>query len=223
MPTTTSKKKRSRQDGEDEDEESVDESKPSSKKQNTSKTPLKKSTTSPAPATASSTTPLKMANPTASSNARALEPIKETADTLVPPPASATKSISTSKAKSAPQPKPVLVEPTTTNGKDTLVDEEGAGTPDGRLSRRMGGRFTAVLMLLLTIVTGLWMFDRFSTSMIIGGLTQELQNCQALQSKERMQDEYYIKELETQVRGWRQDAKAKDVELRALREQCHGA
>lgn len=83
-----------------------------------------------------------------------------------------------------------------------------------------GGLWILILVFLLAIVSGLWIFDRISSTLTIGALRQDLQNCRALQSHEKMQDEYYVKEMESQVRGWRQEVKAKNVELEALREEC---
>lgn len=77
-----------------------------------------------------------------------------------------------------------------------------------------------VLVILLALVSGLWSFDRMNSQITIGALRQDLQNYRALQSQEKKQDEYYVKELETEMRVWRQEAKAKHVELEALRVEC---
>ncbi len=83
-----------------------------------------------------------------------------------------------------------------------------------------GGKWILLLVVLLAIVSGLWTFDRMSSEITIGSLRQDLQDCKALHSQSKMQDEYYVKEVETQVRVWRQEAKATRVELEAVKEAC---
>jgi len=226
MPGTTSKKKadivgkkkRSRKDVEDIEQESEDESKPI-KKQNTSKTPVRSTTRTEAPYT-EPVNPITILNPPIDPSA--LNTVTATVETLEPPPTGVTEftpNTASTRSSSKPKSNPVVVKTANGNPVTSKVEESQMDTTSVRPSRRYSG-FTLLLVLLLTIVIAAWFYDRLNSELVIGELRQVLQNCNALQSQERMQDEHYIQELETQVRGWKQNSKAKDVEFQALRERC---
>jgi uncharacterized protein HemX len=81
-------------------------------------------------------------------------------------------------------------------------------------------RWVAGLAVLLLLATGMAVFLYASSQIAVTGLKQELTNCQATQSEGALEDGHYIQELQTQVRAWKQNFKAKEVELEALRNEC---
>lgn len=218
------KKKRSRKEVEEDDEESVDDSK-ASKKQNTSKTPVRHASRPSAMATVSSTL-VDETNP--SVDRSALQPSEETTETVELPPPDAADMIPTSKS-SAPEPSPKAIqEPVIKESTNSTVSApvgEPAETDLPVQSRRYWRYWqpNVILVFLLAFCIASWIFDHLNSQLTIGELRLEVQNRRALQSQQRKQDEYYIQELETQTRVWKRNAKAKDVELEALKAQCQGS
>lgn len=77
-----------------------------------------------------------------------------------------------------------------------------------------------VFALLLSVATGACLSFGMSAQLAIGELRSNLQNCQALVSHSKAEDEHYIQELETQLRNWKQKSRLKDTELKVLRAEC---
>lgn len=242
MPPTSTKKKqadstkkRSRNDL-TEAEQSDAESK-EIKRRNTSKTPVR-STVRPLKGSndvssqhipAAPNTESVVTNPKIDSSK--LQSVEGKSESLLPPPANADELIP-AEATASPSGTPVgtpkvamktaeaKVITETCNGVETQLLEvtEEVFIPDR--SSFKWANLVFILVMFLAIASGGWVYERLSSQLAIGELRQNLQNCEALQSQDRLQDEYYIKELETQVRGWKQEAKIKDVELESLRLEC---
>jgi hypothetical protein len=227
MPTTSSKKKadstkkRPRKDLEEQDADDADSKE--TKRRNTSKTPVKNTLRpkgakdSPSISVASDTVRV-ATNPKVDSSR--LQNIEEQSETLEPPPANALELMPTGTTTPSPgSPGKIEVNTQSANGDQIqLVEVEETATPEREYFK--WAKLVFLLALLLALVTGISVYTHLSSQLVIGELRQHAQNCKALQSQDKIQDEYYIQELQTQVRVWKQEAKAKDVELEALRLEC---
>lgn len=227
-----STKKRSRNDLELESEGDADDSSKETKRRNTSTTPVRttvrppRGVKHPSPSVAAaSDTRLAVTSPKVDSSR--LEGIEENSEMLVPPSASAVEltlePTETATVPTVSSEKPEAGVTETANGnKSQLVEAKEDGITIVT-SFFKGANWIWILALWLAVATGMLVYGKMCSRLIIGELRQDIQNCRALQSQDKLQDEYYIKELETQVRGWKQEAKAKGVELEALRIECQGS
>mmetsp|Transcript_72371 Transcript_72371/g.209558 ORF Transcript_72371/g.209558 Transcript_72371/m.209558 type:complete len:249 (+) Transcript_72371:104-850(+) len=101
---------------------------------------------------------------------------------------------------------------------EAILPDEAA-----KSKKQKRGKWSLLLVsAILIFVTMTFSYGYISATLTVNELKHDLQNCIALQSPQKMQDETYIKELEDQLRLLKQETKARDVELRALQEECHG-
>lgn len=217
-----STKKRSRNDLGEDDQGDVDDFK-ETKRLNTSKTPVKrtglplsdnKDSSSIAAATILATTNPKTAG-------RKLQITEEISETLAPPPAHVVQLFPTETATPTPgSPEKTKIIAETTDGDEHHFVEVKDESVFPEWSSGKWAKLFFFLVFCLAITTGGLVYSRLSSQLILGELRQDVLNCKSLQSHDKLQDEYYIRELETQVRGWKQEAKSKVVELEALRMEC---
>jgi hypothetical protein len=192
------------------------------KRRNTSKTPVKlhKTITSKTPSTENGSTTT-ATRPEV--NAAALDKFVESHENLlIPPPRTSTRSraekVHEKSPKETKKSGPVTRAPETAS--ERSLDEVGARVAVSAVDTHSLKRWVAGLAVLLLLATGMAVFLYASSQIAVTGLKQELTNCQATQSEGALEDGHYIQELQTQVRAWKQNFKAKEVELEALRNEC---